>query len=90
MKISTHNARRGESDAVRAATRGGNTWGNFNVSAQDKPNQIPITDEQESCLSSESDRMVQEAETSRDEDEANKSKIEIEKGSENFCFIVRN
>ena len=57
------------------------------VSAQDKSNQIPITDEKawpEGELSqSEIDRMVQEAENYRDEDEANESKDEAENGLEN-------
>merc|ERR1712011_43721 len=39
---------------------------------------------------SEIDRMVQEAEKYRDEDEANKSKIEAKNGLENYCFTMRN
>merc|ERR1719284_1140091 len=34
--------------------------------------------------------MVQEAEKYRDEDEANKSKIEAKNGLENYCFTMRN
>merc|ERR1711894_63360 len=36
------------------------------------------------------DRMVQEAETYRAEDESNKSKIESKNGLENYCFTMRN
>merc|ERR1712137_1444123 len=39
---------------------------------------------------SEIDRMVQEAEKYRAEDEANKSKIEAKNGLENYCFTMRN
>ena len=50
--------------------------------AQDKHNQTPITDEKE-LSHSEIDRMAQEAENYRVEDEANESKDEAENGSEN-------
>merc|ERR1711879_529329 len=36
------------------------------------------------------DRMVQEAEKYRAEDEANKSKVEAKNGLENYCFTMRN
>merc|ERR1711959_548145 len=39
---------------------------------------------------SEIDRMVQEAEKYRAEDEANKEKIEAKNGLENYCFTMRN
>merc|ERR1712151_731663 len=39
---------------------------------------------------SEIDRMVQEAEKYRAEDEANKQKIEAKNGLENYCFTMRN
>merc|ERR1712080_614981 len=39
---------------------------------------------------SEIDRMVQEAEKYRAEDEANKGKIEAKNGLENYCFTMRN
>merc|ERR1711957_733883 len=39
---------------------------------------------------SEIDRMVQEAEKYRSEDEANRSKIEAKNGLENYCFTMRN
>merc|ERR1712003_584143 len=38
----------------------------------------------------EIDRMVQEAEKYRAEDEQNKSKIEAKNGLENYCFTMRN
>merc|ERR1712195_311440 len=39
---------------------------------------------------SEIDRMVQEAEKYKEEDEANKNKIEAKNGLENYCFTMRN
>merc|ERR1711933_165716 len=38
----------------------------------------------------EIDRMVQEAEKYRAEDEVNKQKIEAKNGLENYCFTMRN
>merc|ERR1712100_634178 len=38
----------------------------------------------------EIDRMVQEAEKFRAEDEQNKAKIEAKNGLENYCFTMRN
>merc|ERR1712008_502474 len=38
----------------------------------------------------EIDRMVQEAEKFRAEDESNKAKIEAKNGLENYCFTMRN
>merc|ERR1712087_540906 len=38
----------------------------------------------------EIDRMVNEAEKYRAEDEANKSKVEAKNGLENYCFTMRN
>jgi len=68
--------------------------GILNVSAQDKStgksNQITITNEKGRLSQSEIDRMVQEAEKYRAEDEANKSKIEAKNGLENYCFTMRN
>merc|ERR1712209_111464 len=68
--------------------------GILNVSAQDKStgksNQITIANEKGRLSQSEIDRMVQEAEKYRDEDEANKSKIEAKNGLENYCFTMRN
>jgi heat shock protein 1/8 len=68
--------------------------GILNVSAQDKStgksNQITITNEKGRLSQSEIDRMVQEAEKYRAEDEANKNKIEAKNGLENYCFTMRN
>merc|ERR1719446_1359016 len=68
--------------------------GILNVSAQDKStgksNQITITNEKGRLSQSEIDRMVQEAEKFRAEDEANKCKIEAKNGLENYCFTMRN
>merc|ERR1712176_1167927 len=61
-----------------------------NVSAQDKStgksNQITITNEKGRLSQSEIDRMVQEAEKYRAEDEQQKAK----NGLENYCFTMRN
>merc|ERR1712083_1266671 len=68
--------------------------GILNVSAQDKStgksNQITITNEKGRLSQSDIDRMVQEAEKYRAEDEANKQKIEAKNGLENYCFTMRN
>merc|ERR1711971_1244768 len=68
--------------------------GILNVSAQDKStgksNQITITNEKGRLSQSEIDRMVQEAEKYRAEDESNKAKIEAKNGLENYCFTMRN
>merc|ERR1712187_819886 len=68
--------------------------GILNVSAQDKAsgktNQITITNEQGRLSQSEIDRMVQEAEKYRAEDEQNKQKIEAKHGLENYCFPLRH
>merc|ERR1712029_840787 len=67
--------------------------GILNVSAQDKStgksNQITITNEKGHLSQAEIDRMVQEAEKYRAEDEQNKSKIEAKNGLENYCFTMR-
>merc|ERR1712151_1284269 len=67
--------------------------GILNVSAQDKStgksNQITITNEKGRLSQSEIDRMVQEAEKYRAEDEQNKQKIEAKNGLENYCFQMR-
>merc|ERR1712176_309326 len=72
----------------------GDANGILNVSAQDKStgksNQITITNEKGRLSQSEIDRMVQEAEKYRAEDEANKSKVEAKNGLENYCFTMRN
>merc|ERR1712178_470486 len=68
--------------------------GILNVSAQDKStgkaNQITITNEKGRLSQAEIDRMVQEAEKYKAEDEANKSKIEGKNALENYCFTMRN
>merc|ERR1712003_408925 len=68
--------------------------GILNVSAQDKAsgktNQITITNEKGRLSQAEIDRMVQEAEKYRAEDEQNKQKIEAKNGLENYCFTMRN
>merc|ERR1712178_82329 len=68
--------------------------GILNVSAQDKStgksNQITITNEKGRLSQAEIDRMVQEAEKYRAEDEAQKVKIEAKNGLENYCFTMCN
>jgi len=68
--------------------------GILNVSAQDKStgksNQITITNEKGRLSQAEIDRMVQEAEKFRAEDESNRAKIEAKNGLENYCFTMRN
>merc|ERR1711918_336310 len=68
--------------------------GILNVSAQDKStgkaNQITITNEKGRLSQSDIDRMVQEAEKFRAEDESAKLKIEAKNGLENYCFSLRN
>merc|ERR1712183_754410 len=68
--------------------------GILNVSAQDKStgksNQITITNEKGRLSQAEIDRMVQEAEKFRAEDEQNRSKVEAKNGLENYCFTLRN
>merc|ERR1712164_75487 len=49
-----------------------------------------ITNEKGRLSQSEIDRMVQEAEKYRAEDEQNKNKIEAKNGLENYCFQMRN
>ncbi|CAK9054526.1 Heat shock 70 kDa protein (HSP70) (74.3 kDa protein) (Cytoplasmic antigen) [Durusdinium trenchii] len=51
---------------------------------------ITITNEKGRLSQSEIDRMVQEAEKFRAEDEQNKQKIEAKNGLENYCFTMRN
>merc|ERR1711896_49571 len=68
--------------------------GILNVSAQDKStgksNQITITNEKGRLSQAEIDRMVQEAEKYRAEDDVAKQKIEAKNGLENYCFTMRN
>merc|ERR1712113_882020 len=51
---------------------------------------ITITNEKGRLSQAEIDRMVQEAEKYRAEDESNKQKIEAKNGLENYCFTMRN
>ena len=60
-KISTRNARSGSERCCPRARRAGDWETHLNVSAQDKSNQIPITENESSVR----DRMVQEAENNR-------------------------
>merc|ERR1711865_540000 len=53
-------------------------------------NQITITNEKGRLSQAEIDRMVQEAEKYRTEDEQMKVKIEAKNGLENYCFTMRN
>merc|ERR1719412_1977198 len=66
----------------------------LNVSAQDKStgksNQITITNEKGRLSKEDIERMVQEAEKFRVEDETNRTKIEAKNGLENYCFTMRN
>merc|ERR1711904_555846 len=55
-----------------------------------KSNQITITNEKGRLSQAEIDRMVQEAEKYRAEDEQQKVKIEAKNGLENYCFTMRN
>merc|ERR1712028_176976 len=55
-----------------------------------KSNQITITNEKGRLSQAEIDRMVQEAEKFRAEDEENRSKVEAKNGLENYCFTMRN
>merc|ERR1712050_360151 len=68
--------------------------GILNVSAQDKStgksNQITITNEKGRLSQAEIDRMGQEAEKFKAEDEANRGKVEAKNGLENYCFTMRN
>merc|ERR1712212_1400338 len=68
--------------------------GILNVSAADKStgksNQITITNEKGRLSQEEIDRMVQEAEKFKEEDEKNKSKIEAKNGLENYCYSLKN
>jgi len=68
--------------------------GILNVSAQDKgtgkSSQITITNEKGRLSQADIDRMVQEAEKFKGEDEANKAKIEAKNGLENYCYSMKN
>jgi len=67
--------------------------GILNVSAQDKAsgksNQITITNEKGRLSQTDIDRMVNEAEKYKSEDNAHKEKIEAKNGLENYCYQMR-
>ena len=64
--------------------------GILNVSAVDKgtgkQNKITITNDKGRLSKEEIEKMVQDAETFKAEDEAMKNKIESKNGLENYCF----
>merc|ERR1712124_46404 len=66
----------------------------LNVSAEDKStgqkNKITITNDKGRLSKDEIERMVEEAEKYKAEDEANKDKVEAKNGLENYAFQVRN
>ncbi|EER12209.1 heat shock protein 70, putative [Perkinsus marinus ATCC 50983] len=68
--------------------------GILNVSAQDKStgksNKITITNEKGRLSQADIDRMVNEAEKYKAEDEANKEKVEAKNGLENYCYTLKN
>merc|ERR1712146_682748 len=68
--------------------------GILNVSASDKStgksNQITITNDKGRLSQAEIDRMVQEAEKFRAEDDAVKEKVEAKNGLENYCFTLKS
>jgi len=68
--------------------------GILNVSASDKntgkSNQITITNEKGRLSQAEIERMVQEAEQFKEEDNSNKAKIEAKNGLENYCYTMKN
>jgi L1 cell adhesion molecule like protein len=68
--------------------------GIMNVSAADKGtgkvNKITITNDKGRLSKEEIEKMVQDAEKFKAEDEAMKKKIEAKNGLENFCFQMKN
>ncbi|KAF4669117.1 70-kilodalton heat shock protein [Perkinsus olseni] len=68
--------------------------GILNVSAQDKStgksNKITITNEKGRLSQADIDRMVNEAEKYKAEDEANKEKVDAKNALENYCFSIKN
>jgi L1 cell adhesion molecule like protein len=65
----------------------------LNVSACDKASgreqKITITNEKGRLSQEEIDRMVEEAEKYKAEDEANKSKVEAKNALENYCYSLK-
>ncbi len=68
--------------------------GVLNVSAMDKTtgksNKITITNDKGRLSKEEIDRMVQEADKFKSEDEAMRKKVEAKNGLENYAFSLRN
>merc|ERR1719434_412158 len=68
--------------------------GILNVSAQDKAtgkqNKITITNDQGRLTKEEIEKMIQDAEKFKAEDEATKNKVEARNGLEGYCFQMRN
>jgi len=68
--------------------------GILNVSASDKSTgkqaQITITNDKGRLSEADIDRMVQEAEQFRKEDDMNRQKIEAKNGLENYCYSMKN
>merc|ERR1711971_804249 len=68
--------------------------GILNVSAIEKStgkeNKITITNDKGRLSQEEIERMVQEAEKYKAEDDANKNRIEAKNGPENYCYSLKN
>merc|ERR1719188_1936919 len=68
--------------------------GILNVAAKDsstgKEQQITITNEKGRLSQADIDRMVEEAEKYKAEDDAHKQKIEAKNGLENYCYSMKN
>merc|ERR1711959_385183 len=68
--------------------------GILNVSAEDKTtgqkNKITITNDKGRLSKEDIERMVQEAEKYKAEDEEHKKKIDAKNGLENYCYSMRN
>ncbi|CAE7450114.1 unnamed protein product, partial [Symbiodinium microadriaticum] len=78
-------------EGERAMTKDNNLLGKFHLDGiPPAPRGVPQIEEKGRLSQSEIDRMVQEAEKFRAEDEANKLKIEAKNGLENYCFTMRN
>merc|ERR1719384_426340 len=68
--------------------------GILNVSALEKStgkeNKITITNDKGRLSQDEIERMVQEAEKYKAEDDANKNRVEAKNGLENYCYSLKN
>jgi len=68
--------------------------GILNVSAQDKASgkaeKITITNDKGRLSKEEIDKLVQEAEKFKDEDDKIRKRIEAKNGLENYCFQIKN